>query len=73
MTDPQTTDTLQALLPHFRENGYVILKDTLTADEVTYFREIYDRDREKFGSPKLLAPFLQPDAKLQCVSHLAGV
>ena len=30
MTDPQTTDALQALLPHFREHGYVILKDALT-------------------------------------------
>ena len=57
MTDPQTTDALQALLPHFRENGYVILKDTLTPDEVTYFREIYDRDREKFGSPNCWHPF----------------
>ena len=30
MIDPQTTDDLQALIPNFRENGYVVLKDTLT-------------------------------------------
>ena len=64
MTDPQTTDDLQTLLPHFRQHGYVILKDTLTPDEVIYFREIYDRDREAVWQPKLLASFLQPDAKL---------
>ena len=57
MTDPQTTDDLQALLPTFRENGYVILKDTLTPDEVTYFCEIYDRDRKEFGHPNCWHPF----------------
>ena len=57
MTDPQTTDALQALLPHFREHGYVILKDALTLDEVTHFLEIYDRDREQFGSPNCWHPF----------------
>ena len=43
--------------PHFREHGYVILKDAFTPDEVTYFREIYDRDREQFGSPNCWHPF----------------
>ena len=29
----------------FKQNGYLVLKDALTADEVEHFLALYDRDR----------------------------
>jgi hypothetical protein len=45
------------IFQHFHQNGYVVLEDALTPDEVEYFVEIYNRDRREFGHPKCWHPF----------------
>ena len=44
-------------LQHFRENGYVVLENALTPDEITRYTELFDRDRSEHGRPNLWHPF----------------
>lgn len=45
------------LYEYFRSYGYVTLKDALTSNEIEYFVQLYDNDREKFGPPNCWHPF----------------
>ena len=47
----------QKLFEYFHTHGYVALKDALTPNEVMYFVQLYDNDREKFGPPNCWHPF----------------
>jgi hypothetical protein len=46
-----------SILEHFRKNGYVILENALTPDEVVHYTELFDRDRREFGHPNCWHPF----------------
>ena len=47
----------QGILTHFQNNGFVILENVLTPDEVEYYVDLFDRDRQKWGSPNFWHPF----------------
>ena len=36
-------------LNFFKKNGYLVLEDVLTAEEIEYYRELFDRDRSETG------------------------
>ena len=45
------------ILTHFQENGFAILENVLTPDDVKYYVDLFDQDRQKWGRPNLWYPF----------------
>ena len=37
----------QEILSYFQENGFVILEEVLTSDEIKYYVDLFDQDRQK--------------------------
>ena len=46
----------QEILTHFLENGFVIPENALTPNEVKYYVDLFDQDRQKWGRPNLWYP-----------------
>ena len=44
----------QEILSHFQENGFVILEEALTPDEIKYYVDLFDQDRQKWGDLAVL-------------------
>ena len=47
----------QEILTHFLENGFVIPENALTPNEVKYYVDLFDQDRQKWDRPNLWYPF----------------
>ena len=45
------------LFEHFHRNGYVVLRDVLTLDELGRYVKLFDGDRAAFGPPNWWHPF----------------
>ena len=39
----------QEILSHFQENGFVILEEALTTNEIKYYADLFDQDQRKWG------------------------
>ena len=44
----------QEILSHFQENGFVILEEALTTNEIKYYADLFDQDRRKWGDLAVL-------------------
>ena len=44
----------QEILSYFQENGFVILEEVLTSDEIKYYVDLFNQDRQKWGDLAVL-------------------